>query len=178
MAAGNSRRFGSNKLLHVYDGKPLYRHGLDMLISFCSHRTDCSLIVVSQYQEILRQAELCGISSVYSVDSKQGMSYTIKAALHALGNIPEEDFKDAVQIIGWMYQYYNTEPKDQVFADLKKNIKIFKTVRSNCSGSVDGLIVNPNNAEPKYFTSYKEAESYAKSTKEQYDLLPCKEIVI
>lgn len=31
-----------------------------------------------------------------------------------------------VQIIGWMYQYYNTEPKDQVFADLKKNIKISK----------------------------------------------------
>ena len=31
-----------------------------------------------------------------------------------------------VQIIGWMYQYYNTEPKDKVFADLKKNIKISK----------------------------------------------------
>ena len=31
-----------------------------------------------------------------------------------------------VQIIGWMYQYYNTEPKDKVFVDLKKNIKISK----------------------------------------------------
>ncbi|MHA3678320.1 BREX-1 system adenine-specific DNA-methyltransferase PglX [Faecalibacterium sp. PGM34] len=31
-----------------------------------------------------------------------------------------------VQIIGWMYQYYNTEPKDKVFANLKKNIKISK----------------------------------------------------
>lgn len=31
-----------------------------------------------------------------------------------------------VQIIGWLYQYYNTEPKDKVFADLKKNIKISK----------------------------------------------------
>ena len=31
-----------------------------------------------------------------------------------------------VQIIGWMYQYYNTEPKEKVFADLKKNIKISK----------------------------------------------------
>ena len=29
-----------------------------------------------------------------------------------------------VEIIGWLYQYYNTEPKDKVFADLKKNIKI------------------------------------------------------
>lgn len=40
--------------------------------------------------------------------------------------IPEEDWQDQVQIIGWLYQYYNTEPKDKVFADLKKNIKISK----------------------------------------------------
>lgn len=40
--------------------------------------------------------------------------------------IPEEDWKDQVQIIGWLYQYYNTEPKDKVFADLKKNKKITK----------------------------------------------------
>ena len=38
--------------------------------------------------------------------------------------IPEEDWKDQVQIIGWLYQYYNTEPKDKVFAEMKKNIKI------------------------------------------------------
>ena len=31
-----------------------------------------------------------------------------------------------VQIIGWMYQYYNADLKDQVFKDLKKNIKISK----------------------------------------------------
>ena len=40
--------------------------------------------------------------------------------------IQEEDWKDAVQIIGWMYQYYNSEKKDEVFAALKKNVKITK----------------------------------------------------
>ena len=40
--------------------------------------------------------------------------------------IPQEDWTDQVQIIGWLYQYYNTEPKDKVFANLKKNIKISK----------------------------------------------------
>lgn len=40
--------------------------------------------------------------------------------------IPEDDWKDAVQIIGWLYQYYNAEPKDKVFENLKKNIKISK----------------------------------------------------
>ena len=40
--------------------------------------------------------------------------------------IPEEDWQDAVQIIGWLYQYYNAEKKDEVFAALKKNVKIKK----------------------------------------------------
>lgn len=31
-----------------------------------------------------------------------------------------------VEIIGWLYQYYNTELKDDTFAQLKKNIKISK----------------------------------------------------
>ncbi|MFV4920659.1 BREX-1 system adenine-specific DNA-methyltransferase PglX, partial [Lactobacillus delbrueckii subsp. allosunkii] len=40
--------------------------------------------------------------------------------------IPEDDWKDQVQIIGWLYQYYNSELKNKVFADLKKKIKISK----------------------------------------------------
>lgn len=40
--------------------------------------------------------------------------------------IPEEDWRDQVQIIGWLYQYYNSEKKEDVFAALKKNIKITK----------------------------------------------------
>lgn len=38
-------------------------------------------------------------------------------------NITEVDWQD-VEIIGWLYQYYISEKKDQVFAELKKNIKI------------------------------------------------------
>lgn len=51
--------------------------------------------------------------------------------------IPEADFNvisvneqaevtGQVEIIGWLYQYYNTELKDDTFAKLKKNIKIAK----------------------------------------------------
>ena len=43
---------------------------------------------------------------------------------HMVKDIPESDWNDQVQIIGWLYQYYNSEPKDKVFANLKKNIKI------------------------------------------------------
>lgn len=45
-------------------------------------------------------------------------------------DIPEDDFnvskEGQVEIIGWLYQYYNTEPKNETFALLKKNVKITK----------------------------------------------------
>ncbi|WP_291734649.1 BREX-1 system adenine-specific DNA-methyltransferase PglX [Clostridium sp.] len=41
-------------------------------------------------------------------------------------DIDEENWKEEVEIIGWMYQYYISEKKDEVFAALKKNVKITK----------------------------------------------------
>ena len=41
-------------------------------------------------------------------------------------DIEESDWKEEVEIIGWMYQYYISEKKDEVFAALKKNVKITK----------------------------------------------------
>ena len=71
-----------------------------------------------------------------------GISYTNKDdVIYMLVNpdtgIPENDFNVSaldeegnptgqVEIIGWLYQYYNTELKDDTFAKLKKNIKITK----------------------------------------------------
>ncbi|MFS0645747.1 BREX-1 system adenine-specific DNA-methyltransferase PglX [Siminovitchia sp. 179-K 8D1 HS] len=40
--------------------------------------------------------------------------------------IAEEDWTKEVEIIGWLYQYYISEKKDEVFAALKKNQKISK----------------------------------------------------
>jgi len=67
------------------------------------------------------------------------ISFTDKDGVvsHLINDISEDDFnietKDEngnvngqVEIIGWLYQYYNTEPKEEVFALLKKNVKITK----------------------------------------------------
>lgn len=43
-----------------------------------------------------------------------------------INSISENEWTDQVQIIGWLYQYYNSEPKDKVFAAMKKNIKVTK----------------------------------------------------
>ena len=45
---------------------------------------------------------------------------------HLVDDIPEEDWTDQVQIIGWLYQYYNEELKEETYALLKKNVKVTK----------------------------------------------------
>lgn len=76
----------------------------------------------SDYTEILLNV---------SVTDQDGTVY------HLTHDINEDDFNISnigedgkptgqVEIIGWMYQYYNTEPKDEAFALLKKNVKITK----------------------------------------------------
>ncbi len=60
------------------------------------------------------------------------VSFTDRDGLvyHLVHDIAEDDFnvskEGQVEIIGWMYQYYNTEPKAETFALLKKNVKITK----------------------------------------------------
>lgn len=40
--------------------------------------------------------------------------------------IPQEDWTDQVQIIGWLYQYYNSEPKSKVDQKVKSGGKVSK----------------------------------------------------
>ena len=59
------------------------------------------------------------------------ITYTGDGVIRSLvDTIPESNFnvetEGQVEIIGWMYQYYNTELKDDTFAKLKKNVKITK----------------------------------------------------
>ena len=92
MAAGNSRRFGSNKLLYVYEGKPLYRHGLDLLLKLKQELgAELTVTVVTQYPEILAEVQdifekfgTTGMKAVFCEESKLGASYTIKAGIEAV----------------------------------------------------------------------------------------------
>ncbi len=64
LASGSSRRFGSNKLLHEVDGQPMYLWGLEMLQALVHARKDCTLTVVSRYEEIRTAARSRGIAAV------------------------------------------------------------------------------------------------------------------
>ncbi len=58
--------------------------------------------------------------NVSAID-KDGVVY------HLINDIPEDDFNiekgGQVEIIGWLYQYYNTEPKNEAFAKKEKITK-------------------------------------------------------
>ena len=57
-----------------------------------------------------------------------GISFTNQDGVvrRLIDNILEEDFKNQVEIIGWLYQFYNSELKDETFSNLKKGKKITK----------------------------------------------------
>lgn len=85
-----------------------------LIITQCN---DLSKILPGMFQKIADYTELLFPDNLLREGSVIEQMITL---------IPEVDWKDQVQIIGWLYQYYNSEPKDQVFADLKKNKKITK----------------------------------------------------
>lgn len=92
LAAGSARRFGSNKLLHPLNGKPLYAHGLAALLAAAKMRPAADVTVVSRTPEILAAARAAGAKAVESPLSEQGLSFTIKAALDALEPLAEGDY--------------------------------------------------------------------------------------
>jgi hypothetical protein len=89
----------------------LYRY---LLITQCN---ELSKILPGMFQQINDYTELLLPDYLLRDES------VLKAMVEL---IPQEDWTEQVQILGWLYQYYNSEPKDKVFADLKKNVKISK----------------------------------------------------
>ena len=84
LASGNSKRFGQeNKLLQMIGTKPMYRYGLDRLIDLCKDHEGFEIIVVTQYQEIMKQTQYDQITTVFCPESKYGISWSIKAGIKA-----------------------------------------------------------------------------------------------
>ena len=103
-----------NKVLQLLDAQAneeLYKY---LIITQCNELNESlpeMFETISNWTELLFPANLLRSDSVLA---------------RMVADIPEDDWRDAVQIIGWLYQYYNTELKDDTFAKLKKNVKITK----------------------------------------------------
>ncbi len=92
LAAGNSRRFGKNKLCEPFGSKLLYQHGLDKLSTAVKKYKNASLTVVSQYKEILDDTKKKGFLAVFGENSQKGISYSIKSALESIPNLGTDDY--------------------------------------------------------------------------------------
>lgn len=139
MAAGNSRRFGSNKLFYELDGKPMYRHLLERLIEIKdrynklkkagkkiknaeSNNPVIDITVVTRYREILDYcACIPDCHAVLSPDSEKGISYTIKAGIMAV----QEQKKTGMQ------DYYMFAVADQPYLKSQSVIKLIDKVLEN-----------------------------------------------
>lgn len=109
LAAGNSRRFGRNKLLTEFRGKPLYKHTFDIAKKLAEWlektNVDRNIIIVSQYEEILTEAERLGYMSIKNSKPEVGISYSIKLALSACSELGDSEDKKISTYNGLKYMF-------------------------------------------------------------------------
>lgn len=143
MAAGNSRRFGSNKLFYELDGKPMYRHLLDRFVEiknrYNKSKSDSQTIditVVTRYREILDYcACIPDCHAVISPDSEKGISYTIKAGIMAVQE--QKKLKKSSEVTHHTAEtegYYMFAVADQPYLKSQSVIKLIDRVLKNTVG--------------------------------------------
>jgi molybdenum cofactor cytidylyltransferase len=87
LASGFARRFGSNKLLRLLAGRPLYQHGFNVLVAvgkeLRNKGNQVELLVVSQYAEILAWSKSQGAVCIYNGQSSDGIATGMKLGIKA-----------------------------------------------------------------------------------------------
>lgn len=143
MAAGNSRRFGSNKLFYELDGKPMYRHLLERLIEIKdrynklknaeSNNPVIDITVVTRYREILDYcSSIPDCHAVLSPDSEKGISYTIKAGIMAVQE--QKKLKKSSEVThhtAEKEEYYMFAVADQPYLKSQSVIKLIDKILEN-----------------------------------------------
>lgn len=94
------------------DDEGLYRY---LIITQCNALNE---ILPKMFQKLEDYTELLFPDFILREDS------VIKGMIE---QIPEEDFEDAVQIIGWLYQYYNTDNFEKIYDGDMSKTRVNKT---------------------------------------------------
>ena len=77
LAAGNSRRFQGNKLLTPFQGKPLYRHTVDKVLSLPLQQ----ILLVTQYEEMVTALSATPVKPIWNPHPEEGISGSIRLGL-------------------------------------------------------------------------------------------------
>lgn len=93
LAAGLSRRMGTDKLLLEVDGAPMYRHALCLAAAL---RLETRLVVTNN-EQIAREAGALGLIAVPSPRAAEGMGFSVAAGAAALRDVQTAVFLNADQ---------------------------------------------------------------------------------
>lgn len=88
LAAGNSSRFGANKLLYEIEGNPLVQYSMEIISQLPFEQK----IVVTQYPQVEQLAKRLGLSWVRNENPELGISHSIHLGLEKQGDMD-----------GWMF---------------------------------------------------------------------------
>lgn len=127
LAAGNSRRFGSNKLLYYYEGRRLFEYGLDAVLTACKAPSR-TCVVVTRYDEVAEYAEKRGIRVVLSKESIDGISFSIKNGLKAIKAKDE----DRIMFVVADQPHLGADTIDRIF--MASSGTAFETASAYCNG--------------------------------------------
>lgn len=124
LAAGNSCRFGSNKLLHPIGDNPMYRH---IASNINKAGVFYEKIVVTQYEELMNDSVFCDYKIVENKYSNLGISESVKLGIeNALKNTNGYCFLVCDQ------PYLKACTIKEFFEGFKKSGKTLGCVKSGC----------------------------------------------
>ena len=119
LAAGNSRRFGSNKLMYEVDGVPMYQRTLRMLQKAAERIPDSRIVVVTQpqYSEIIDVVKETGAEVLFNPKPERGIASSMQIGLEiakdadaCLFTVSDQPWLTAETIIA-LYDAFQSENK-------------------------------------------------------------------
>jgi molybdenum cofactor cytidylyltransferase len=82
LAAGASRRFGSSKQLHIFEGKPLVRRAAETALAVA----ETTVVLGANAERIVPVLEGLPINIVIAGDWEEGMAASLRAGIHAVAS--------------------------------------------------------------------------------------------
>lgn len=119
LAAGNSRRFGSNKLMYEVDGVPMYQRTLRLLQKAAERIPDSRIVVVTQpqYSEIIDVVKETGAEVLFNPKPERGIASSMQIGLEiakdadaCLFTVSDQPWLTAETIIA-LYDTFQSENK-------------------------------------------------------------------
>ena len=128
LAAGNSRRFGTNKLLYRIDGKPMYRHILEKLMvvaeqleeTECIEKVECGEHRLGELKKEINKQ--CKKTIALAAESSAKLSYQNNCYKKITVVTQYEEIEQAARALG-ANVYINPHPDEGISSSLKIGLK-------------------------------------------------------